>query len=138
MSRFSLVKSNNVRTVAVTPEVLPPSSSQGKRDFSLPPEAISGVIDITRQIVDAKREIATIEATSDAKIREMEKEIERITVETRNYIDKLEAESKGWHSRFDKRKAFSEKILAEIGRHPEWSDAICEKIIDLVKSTMEL
>jgi arginyl-tRNA synthetase len=125
-------------TEAVTPEVLPPSSSQGKGDFSLPPEAISGVIDITRQIVDAKRDIATIEANSAAKIREMEKEIERITVETRNYIDKLEAESKGWHSRFDKRRAFSEKVLAEIGRHPEWSDAVCEKVIDLVKSTMEL
>lgn len=137
MSRFSLVKSQTSRTEPVVPEVLPPSADQGS-GISLPPEALSGMMDIARQIVDAKRDIATIEANSAAKIREMEKEIERITVETRNYIEKLEAESKGWHSRFDKRRAFSEKVLAEIGRHPEWSDAVCEKVIDLVKSMIEL
>ena len=137
MSRFSLKKSQQSRSEPVVPEVLPPAPREGT-GFSLPPEAISGMIDVARQIVDAKRDIATIEANSDAKIREMEKEIERITVETHNYINKLEAESKGWHSRFDKRKAFSEKILAEIGKHPEWSDAMREKIIDFAKSTMEL
>ena len=68
----------------------------------------------------------------------MEKEIERITVETRNYVDRLEAESKGWHSRFDKRKALMEKIMVELEQHPEWTDVIREKVIELAKTTMEV
>ncbi len=137
MSRFSLEKSDKSRSEPVTPEVLPPSP-RGGGGIALPAEAITGVIDVARQIVAATHDIAAINANADAKIREMEKEIERITVETRNYVDRLEAESKGWHSRFDKRKAFSEKILAELGRHPEWSDAIREKVIDFAQKTMEL
>lgn len=137
MSRFSLAKSDKSRTEPVTPEVLPPSP-RGGGGAALPAEAITGVIDVARQVVAATHDIAAINANADAKIREMEKEIERITVETRNYVDRLEAESKGWHSRFDKRKAFSEKILAELGRHPEWSDAIREKVIDFAQKTMEL
>ncbi|MBQ9431975.1 MAG: hypothetical protein IJU44_10540 [Kiritimatiellae bacterium] len=102
----------------------------------IPQEAIPAALEIAKEIIAGQREIAVIRANADAKEQETEQEIRRIVAETENYVKRLEAENKDWHSRFDKRSAVIEKMIADLGRHPEWSDQVKEKIINLAATVL--
>ena len=104
--------------------------------------SVTGAIEIARLVVSARRDIETINANADAEVRKIGAEIERITASAKMDIEKIKAESEAWNSRFDResaeRRKIVDKVMDSLVEHPEWSDEIKAKVIDLAIAQIPL
>lgn len=97
--------------------------------------SVAGAVEIARLVVSSRRDVETINANADAEVRKIGAEIERITASAKMDIEKIKAESDAWNSRFDResadRRKIVDKVIDSLEGHPEWSDEIKAKVIDL-------
>ena len=135
MGKHDLPISITKREPVLEPEIVRTKSSGGGADMKgrsmadfLQSESggkvLSASMEIAKKIVDGQREIATIHATADAKVKEVDAEIRRIAEEARSYVEKAGKDNEVWHSQFDKKAAELRKIVAELDKHPDWSDEL--------------
>mgnify|MGYP003298504186 FL=1 len=141
MGKHDLQVSSSHRSVIV-PEVMSPATtgtgggSVSESTFSqadrgeMAKAAVSGIIDISKTIAG----IYEIKAKSQAEVAAIKADIERIAADAKAYVDKRKADSEEWHSRFDKAMAF---VKAQLNDHPDWSDELKAKVIDVILKAMD-
>lgn len=142
MGRHDLQVSSSRRS-AIVPEVLPETSAKpganasfGEMMFSqsdrgeMAKMAMSGVVDISRKFAD----IAEIKAKSAVEVAAIQEDVKRIAADAKAYVDKRKADNEDWHSRFDKAMGF---VRTQLNEHPDWSDELKSKVIDVVIKAME-
>ena len=128
---------NKRRSEVVTPTVIRPSPVPRDAEISEPLKMafLSGSLEIAKMVVGGQRDIAQINATADGEVRKIAAEIDRITADAKAFVMRIKAESEAWHARFDKESAERRElvgcVLASLEAHPEWSDVIKAKVIDL-------
>ena len=144
MGKYDLQPSSRRHAEVIEPQVLPAASKKspkGDESFLLKKEFLTGSIEIAKMVVGAKRDRDPIEATADAEVRKVAAEIDKITAEANAFVVRTQAESEAWNRRFDKESAEREgivhRVMASLDAHPEWSDAIKGKIIDLAVAAFE-
>lgn len=134
MARHGLQLVKSSRSDALEPEVLDGngamSSSAGKT-FGVSPEIAQGLMRMASKVMDGRHEIDLIRANSDKEVARIAKEIDRVVQEAEADVKRLHAESEIWHGKFDARRKMTESLLSRLDSHPEWSDEIRKKIIDL-------
>ncbi len=140
MARHGLQIIKSERPDVLEPEVMDgkdmPSSSTGKK-FEVSPELAQGVMNLVNKVVDGRHEIDVIRANSDSEIKKVEAEIERIVADAKAYVDKLQADSKAWNEKYDRKCKLVESTLSRLdANHPEWSDEVRKRIIDLAISAI--
>lgn len=96
-----------------------------------------GVLSLASTIVNGQKEIATIEATSNAKIRETEAEIRKIYAEAGKEVDVIKANADKDNARIDRLTNYVDGIVRQLDAHPEWSDEVKKEIIRLGVAGME-
>lgn len=98
-------------------------------------ELLTGSLEIAKMVVAGQRDIAQIKANADGEVRKIAAEIDRITADAKSFVLRTKAESDAWHSRFDKesaeRRELVDRVMTSLEMHPEWSDTIKSKVIDL-------
>lgn len=143
MGKHDLPISVSKREPVLEPEIVGPTSAgrgTGSNGSSMADflrsdsggKVLSGSMEIAKMIVEGQREISTIHATADAKIKEIDAEIRRIAEESRSYVEKAGKDNEVWHSQFDKKAAELRKIVAELDKHPDWSDELKKKMVDAI------
>ncbi len=142
MGKYDLQLASRRRGDTVVPTVVDsaPGFPQSDNSLLLKKELISGSIEIAKMVVGAGSDIAHIRENADAEVRKIAADIDRIAADTEAFVKRTRAESAAWHTRFDKesaeRREIVGRIMSSLDAHPEWSDAIKEKVIDLALSAV--
>ena len=138
MGRHELQPSGSRRlSEVVTPVVVNRSPVPTGTGDSVPfkMELLTGSLEIAKMVVAGQRDIAQIKATADGEVSKIAAEIDRITADAKAFVLRTKAESEAWHSRFDKesaeRREIIEHVMLSLDAHPDWSDAIKSKVLDL-------
>ena len=138
MGKHDLQLSKSRRPAEViTPTVISPYPVPGDAEISEPLKMamLSGSLEIAKMVVGGQRDIAQIKATADGDVRKIAAEIDRITADAKAFVLRTKAESEAWHARFDKesaeRRELVGRVLTSLEEHPEWSDLVKAKVIDL-------
>lgn len=146
--KFSLTPANRSRRTPATPAPVTTESPiapdglvppEGRGTFprfgsrpNLPPEAISGMFRCGEIILNARARCAEIQAMTEQKVRELDKEIEKCIVETDNKIRLLDEEGKQKDRNLERLMMF-EAVLDE--RH--YSDAVRIALIDAFRDSLK-
>jgi len=137
-SKFGLVPVEKTEIIDLTPSTLTPSSSEGKIDWGneLPKHA-GDIVEIAKAVMEGKISIAKIEAETAAKVRLLNKELDRIWQESNARIAQMEKEGKIWLDKFEARKSLLMEVLRRIEINSEWTKEEKTSLIDAAKELIK-
>lgn len=147
MGKHDLTVSSSRRPEMVPVEVCSPVSVKRKPTETSKPspihwdklgtEGVHGMLEIAKMVVAGRRDIAVIQANADAEVKKIETEIKQIVAEAESYVKKHESDAKCWNERFDRKADLVKHVLNELERHPDWSESVKEKVMDLAIKSIE-
>ncbi len=132
MSKNELPASKKSRSVEVFEDK--PEIVSGKR---LTEDQGTQVITEGAKIFNRILDITEIRIKTDGKIREMDKEIEKVQKVTKSEIEKMTAETENWERRFQMVSNVLKEMTVTVTQHKDLDPAVAKAIIDTVKTMVD-
>ncbi len=137
-NKFGLVPVEKTEIIDVGSSIPQNASSGDKITWgSELPKHSGEVLGIVKSVVEGKVAIARIEAETDAKVRLLDKELDKIFLESNARIEQMEKEGKVWTDKFELRKQVLTDVFHRIEMHPEWSREEKISMMDLAKELIK-
>ncbi len=135
--KFGLVpvdKNEIIDVGSVTPQKLPP---RDKIDWGNELSKHSGeVLGIAKSVIEGKIDIAKIQAETDAQVRLLNKELDKILLESNAKIEQMKIEGKIWAEKFGERKQLLMEVLDRVEAHPEWTQELKAHLVNVAKEAI--
>ena len=87
-------------------------------------------LNLLNTVVSGQYQIKTIRENSEARIQEINKEMEQQNTSTENELKIMSEKNSEWHSQFDKRQQALKDVIRALDEHPEYSDEIKKTLIE--------
>ena len=97
----------------------------------------SELVSLVSDIIHGKLEIDRIEAQTDAQVKLIAAEVDKMWKQTNARINEMEADGRVWAEKFDKKHRALLDVIQRIEMHSEWSDDTRSCLIETVRELIK-
>ena len=150
MSKFGITKAENSRLAKKPPVQTSGKSSDyedsviktnwgdvklSKSDVSQLVDGVTNsfpeVVNIVQTVVNGQKQIAEINARSDAEVCRIRAEGEKVLMAAEAKVKEIDAADRAFCNSFDRKTALVREVLKELGRHPEYDSVTRQELVKI-------
>lgn len=130
--------SNKLRSAEpVEVEIISDEPYSETSEVGLTESQITQVITEGAKVVNRILDIAELRVKTDNKLREMDKEIEKVREVTKSEIEKMIAETENWERRFQMVSNVLKEMTITVTQHKDLDPSVSKAIIDTVNKMVD-